>query len=134
MIVPAAPARAHGLSYVTSFGSFGSGSGQFSEPAGVAASGGLVYVADQLNNRIDRFDPTNFAASFTAFGSPDSEQFTEPTAVAVSGGLVDVADTFNNRIAQLAPVPEASPLALAAAGGLAMLIPWRIRRGAKRAA
>jgi hypothetical protein len=91
LTVPAAPARAQGLSYVTSFGSFGSGAGQFNGPSGVAVDG---------------------------------------------SGNVFVADRGNNRIVQLATVtvPEASPLALVAAGGLAMLIPWRIRRGAKRAA
>ena len=77
-----APAHAGGLTYVTSFGSLGSGSGQFNVPVGVAVSGGLVYVADFNNDRIDRFDPTNFAASFTSFGSlgSGSGQFFGPEA------------------------------------------------------
>ena len=51
LTVPAAEARAE-FTYVTSFGSPGSGPGQFDGPTGVAVSGGLVYVADANNNRI----------------------------------------------------------------------------------
>jgi hypothetical protein len=67
-VVAAAPVRAQGLTSVRSFGTGGSGPGQFAAPEGVAVSGGLVYVADFLNNRIDRFDPNHFAATFTSFG------------------------------------------------------------------
>src|SRR5262249_14870653 len=89
LTIAAAPARAAGLTWVTSFGSSGSGSGQFNGPFGVAVSGGLVYVGDSSNNRVDQFDPANFAASFTSFGSlgSGSGQFNNPTGVAVSGGL-----------------------------------------------
>ena len=52
LTVPSAPARAQGLTYVTSFGSPGSSSGQFGHPGGVAVSGGLVYVAaSDVSNR-----------------------------------------------------------------------------------
>ena len=121
----------------TSFGSSGSGSGQFNFPRGLAVSGGLVYVADAGNNRIDWFDPTDFAASFASFGSQGSGpgQFNDPLGVAVDGsGDVFVADSLNDRIVQLAIlVPEPSSLALAAAGGLALLIAWEMRRRLGRA-
>jgi hypothetical protein len=41
----------------TTFGSEGSGAGSFVAPLGLATSadGGVLYVADQLNNRIERF-------------------------------------------------------------------------------
>jgi DNA-binding beta-propeller fold protein YncE len=136
LTVPIAPACAGGLTYVTSFGSLGSGPGQFKDPFGVAVTGGLVYVADEANNRIDVFDPAHFAASFTSFGSFGSGpgQFNAPEGVAVDGsGNVFVADSGNNRIVELATVPEPSSLALVAAGGLVMLIAWRIRRQAGRA-
>ena len=118
-----APARAGVLTYVTSFGSLGSGSGQFNGPDGVAVSGGLVYVADSGIARIDRFDPTNFAGTFTSFGGfgHGVGQFEEPTGVAVSGGLVYVADSGISRIVQFADtdflsVPEPSSLALMVLG------------------
>jgi hypothetical protein len=41
------------------FGTAGSGSGQFKQPQGIALdSSGNVLVADGLDNRIDRFSPT----------------------------------------------------------------------------
>ena len=42
--------------FVTMWGTYGSGNGQFNTPCGVAAGpGGLVYVADEFNNRIQAF-------------------------------------------------------------------------------
>ena len=95
------------LSYVQSFGSLGSGSGQFDAPDGVAVdSAGNVYVADASNNRIDSFNPANFAGTFTSFGSPGSGsgQFNGPYGVAVnSAGNVYVADFNNIRIDRFNP-------------------------------
>jgi hypothetical protein len=69
LTVADAPARAEGLKYVTSFGSSGSGSGQFKGPLGVVVSEGMAYDTDEINQRIDVFEPANFATSFTSFGS-----------------------------------------------------------------
>ena len=45
------------VTFIDSFGSPGSGNGQFAIPAGVAVSPtGQVYVADLNNNRLQRFD------------------------------------------------------------------------------
>jgi hypothetical protein len=99
LTIAAAPARAGGPTYVTSFGTAGSGSGQFNYPNDLAVSGGLVYVADFYNSRIDRFDPTNFAASFTSFDSPG--QLNGPFGVAVNGGLVYV--TSDNQVDRFDP-------------------------------
>ncbi len=53
-------AAAHAqLTYITSFGSVGSGNGQFSDPAGVALGpDGTVYVTDTNNDRMEYFTPT----------------------------------------------------------------------------
>jgi hypothetical protein len=57
----AAPALATGYGFTSSFGSEGSGEGQFKEPTGVAisevgATKGDVYVADHGNNRVEVFE------------------------------------------------------------------------------
>ena len=42
--------------FLTAWGSYGSGNGQFSNPIGVATDGsGNLYVADTNNNRIQKF-------------------------------------------------------------------------------
>ena len=50
------PAQSACGTFVTKWGSFGSGNGQFNDPNGVAVDGsGNVYVADSNNNRIQKF-------------------------------------------------------------------------------
>jgi tripartite motif-containing protein 71 len=45
-------------SFITKWGSLGSGDGQLNQPAGVAVDRlGNVYVADAGNNRIQKFTP-----------------------------------------------------------------------------
>ena len=115
----------------TSFGTSGSGSGQFRGPLGVAASVGEVFVTDNGNYRIVQFDPNDFAGSFTSFGSLGTGrgQFGYPEGVAVDGlGNVFVADADNNRIVQLSTVPEPSGLALAATSILTVLAAGACRR------
>ena len=91
-------------------------------------SNGLVYVADRGNNRVDRFDPTNFAGSFTSFGTAGTGpgQFEQPVGVAADGlGNIYVADEFNNRIVELrdlSVVPEPMSLTLLAVGGALILV------------
>ena len=106
--------------FVTKWGSFGSGDGQFNQPRGVAVDGsGNVFVDDTGNNRIQKFTNTGtFLLSFGwgvadgmaafetcttgcqagIFGSGDG-QFNFPNGLAVDGsGNVFVADTNNDRI------------------------------------
>jgi hypothetical protein len=59
----AAPALATGYGFTSSFGSEGSGEGQFKEPTGitvseVGATKGDVYVVDKGNNRVEYFSAT----------------------------------------------------------------------------
>jgi RHS repeat-associated protein len=90
--------------YSTSFGSEGSGEGQFSQPAGTAIDGsGNLWVSDYNNGRIEKFSPAGkFVASYGTKGSGNG-QFVHPTGIAVnqSTGNVYVGDCGNSRIEEL---------------------------------
>src|SRR5436189_27555 len=77
-------------------------SGKFQYPGGVVVDlAGNVFVGDTFNSRIDRFDPANFAGTFTSFGSSGttSGKFRSPIGVAMDlAGNVFVADVENSRI------------------------------------
>ena len=69
-------------------------------PAGIDVDKyGKVYVADQGNNRVQKFDSNgNFITKWGSEGSGDG-QFNLPEGIAVdSSGNVYIADTGNNRI------------------------------------
>ncbi|TMA57524.1 MAG: hypothetical protein E6J75_07440, partial [Deltaproteobacteria bacterium] len=86
--------------FLTNWGSLGSGDGEFSQPSGVAVDGsGNVFVADTGNNRIQEFTNTGtFLAKWGTTGSGDGEFFA-PYGVGVdTSGNIFVADTNNNRI------------------------------------
>src|SRR3990170_2911727 len=86
--------------FLFKFGTDGSGDGEFADPQGVAVdSTGNIYVADTINNRIQKFDSnSNFLLNFGTPGSGDGK-FNHPFGVAVdSSGKIYVADTINNRI------------------------------------
>src|SRR5262249_16810811 len=112
------------LRFLDSFGSPGSGAGQFQTPVGMAIQvpNGAVYVADSGNARVQKFNSNNkFVAAWgwgVADGAAKSEvctskcqagipgsgagQFSNPTSIAVgnapgsSKGNVFVGDSGNN--------------------------------------
>ncbi|HEY4811466.1 MAG TPA: SMP-30/gluconolactonase/LRE family protein [Solirubrobacteraceae bacterium] len=90
--------------YQTAFGSSGSGSGQFNHPEGVATdASGNVWVADQSNNRIEKFSATGtYLAAYGTKGT-GADQFSTPWGVAVnqSTGNVYVTDAGNSRVEEL---------------------------------
>jgi DNA-binding beta-propeller fold protein YncE len=86
--------------YVTKWGSYGAGDGQFSSPENVAVDSSGVYVADTLNDRIEKFssDGKTLLANWGSQGT-GVKQFELPWAIAVdSSGNVYVADSENHRI------------------------------------
>ncbi len=86
--------------FVLTWGSQGTGDGQFASPDYIAVDGsGSVYVADRLNERIQKFDGTGtFLTQWGSMGTGDS-QFSNPRGIAVDGsGNVYVAEEFNHRI------------------------------------
>lgn len=92
-----------GGTLLTSWGTAGSGNGQFASPVGIAVdSSGYLYVADYSNNRIQKFDSSgNYILSFTS-GSAGS--ISQPAGVAIdSSGNVYVGDQGNHRVQKFGP-------------------------------
>ena len=84
-----------------SFGTRGSGHGQFNEPRGVAIDGeGSILVADTANGRLQKFTTTG--KFLTAVGTEGSGplQFNVPLDVTFNptNNKVYVVDQFNNRV------------------------------------
>ncbi len=86
--------------YLTQWGSSGSGNGQLENPQGIAVDkSNNVYVADSGNKRIEKFDSGgNYLTQWGSSGSGNG-QFAGPNGVAVDGGNnVYVTDNYNHRI------------------------------------
>jgi len=98
--VPSAQGQNDPLSFILEWGSEGSGPGEFQEPAAIAITPqGDLYIADQKNNRIQKF--TNEGGFLGTFGQAgaDTAEFNHAVGVALdSQGNVYVADWGNHRI------------------------------------
>src|SRR5688572_2018829 len=100
LALPASATANH--SYVTQWGSFGTGTGEFDTPGGIDTdSHDNVYVADFGNDRIQKFgsdgEPFNGWGNFTGNATLDF-----PTDVAVDSlGNVYVADVGHDRVVKL---------------------------------
>jgi sugar lactone lactonase YvrE len=87
-------------SYITQWGTKGTGNGQFEGPDGIAVdSSGNVYVTDYGINRVQKFDSTGvYITKWGNYGSGNG-QFYLPIGIAVdSSGNVYVADRGNHRV------------------------------------
>ncbi|MCH7606407.1 MAG: trypsin-like peptidase domain-containing protein [Chloroflexi bacterium] len=88
-----------GGAFVVTWGTPGSGSGQFNSPAGVAVNGNQVYIVDAGNHRVQSFlGYGQFGLKWGALGNQEA-QFKSPEGIAVGkNGIVYVADTGNHRV------------------------------------
>ncbi|KJU81573.1 cell surface protein [Candidatus Magnetobacterium bavaricum] len=89
-----------GYTFVTKWGSQGTGNGQFASVYEVVVdSSGNVYVADSHNHRIQKFDSNgNFITKWGSDGGGDG-QFHFPYGLAIdSSNNIYVGDTYNYRI------------------------------------
>lgn len=94
------PFRTDDYIFVRSWGSYGTGDGQFSLPGGITSSpDGSILVCDNDNNRIQEFQPdSTFVASWGTRGDGQG-QFSFPTGIATdSDGNIYVVDKGNYRI------------------------------------
>ena len=88
------------LTFSNSFGSYGSGDGEFKVPYDVAFdSTGKVYVADCRNNRIQVFTAEGkYLRQFGRWGSEKGE-LSQPTSISIDrDDVLYVAEAGNNRI------------------------------------
>jgi len=86
--------------YVSQFGSLGSGNGQLDLPIGTAIdSSGNVWVVDSYNKRLQQFTANGtYSSLFGAYGAGNG-QFYAPTYLAIDGsGNIWVTDGYNNRV------------------------------------
>ena len=100
MPLPSARAAEAPPAFSLTWGTSGSGDGQFKFPDAVAVDGsGNVYVADTVNHRIQKFTSGGtYLTQWGTYGSGNG-QFLNPQGIAVDGsGNVYVADTMNRRI------------------------------------
>ncbi len=76
------------------FGSEGSGGGQFKNPVNITFSGGNVYVADQTNNRIQEFTTAGVFVKAIGWGVSDGKSEAE---VCTSGCKAGIAGSGNGQ-------------------------------------
>jgi NHL repeat len=80
-----------------SFGSYGSGNGQFNAPYDVTTDSTNVFVTDTGNNRVQIFDMFgNYVGQFGSAGSANG-QFNKPLGIAVDINFLYVVDSNNSR-------------------------------------
>ena len=85
--------------YISSWGSYGDGPGEFSQPSGIAVGHDHVFVVDNKLNTVQKFDEQgNFITQWGNFGNGNGE-FRSPSGITVSENkFIYVVDTGNNRI------------------------------------
>jgi sugar lactone lactonase YvrE len=84
--------------FIHEFGELGDLLGEFQGPRGIAIDNNYIYVADNYNARIQKFDKNgNFIMSFGAFGSGNNA-FKQPRGIVLYDNKLYIADTDNNRI------------------------------------
>ncbi len=92
-----------GTTFSSSFGSAGSGVGQFSLPLDLEIFGGKIYILDSANHRLVRMDNMS-GDGWTTLGTFGSGvgQFNSPTGLHIDSlGLIYIADRLNHRIVRM---------------------------------
>lgn len=86
------------LGLISSFGSYGTGVGEFNGPRSIATDGAFLYICDYWNSRITKHllsgTPVGAVGSF----GTGNGQFNGPTGIATDGTYFFVCDFGNQRI------------------------------------
>lgn len=82
----------------SSFGEFGSRSGEFENPFGIAGDGTYLYVTDRGNLRVEQFTYTGGFIAVIGSRWPEGGSLRDPTYLAVGGGVLAVADALQRSI------------------------------------
>jgi len=87
------------LSFVASFGSFGSGNSNFSYPKGICCDDTYLYICDSGNNRLKMHlkSDLSFYGSFGSYGS-GSRNLDNPSGCDYFNYFVYISDSGNNRV------------------------------------
>jgi sugar lactone lactonase YvrE len=98
-------------------GGYANGSGgeaRFNRPRGLAYAGGVLFVADSLNNRIRAVQADRKVISIAGVSKPgnkvgaaDTSQFNQPSSLLYAAGKLYIADTLNNSVKVLVVDPKA---------------------------
>lgn len=85
--------------FVSKFGEYGTGNGQFVEPADLAFdSSNNIYVVERGNHRVQKFNSSGvYISQWGSMGAGNTE-LQYPTGISVQGSYVYVADFDNHRI------------------------------------
>lgn len=91
------------IEFVSKFGTTGSGDGQFNGPVGIAIGGKYLYVADNTNNNIQKFQLDGTFVSKFGSGGSGGGQFSgiESLTITPDGQYLLIADAGNTRIQKL---------------------------------
>ena len=115
--------------YITEFGAYGEGDGEFIWPAAVVLdSKGDVYVADEWLNRITKFTKDGeYISKWGTAGDGDGE-LNGPSGLAIdSSGNIVLVDSKNNRIQKFTPDGKfISKFGSAGSGDGEFNLPWGI--------
>jgi len=92
------------FSFVSSYGSQGSGNDCFNYPSGICTDGQFLYVTDTGNHRVVKLRDDGSSFSFvSSYGSQDSGNysFNYPSGICTDGQFLYVTDTGNHRVVKL---------------------------------
>lgn len=93
--------------FLKTWGSSGTDSGQFHSPAGIAVFNGTVFVVDNQLQNVQKFDLNGKFLSKWGKEGKEQGQFLLPNGIAVgSNGTIYVVDTGNQRIQKFTPNGE----------------------------
>lgn len=80
-----------------SFGSYGTGNGQFDNPYGITSDNNYLWVTDSGNHRVQKFTLQGvYVEQFGTYGS-NIDNFNFPKGIATDGLFLYVVDQNNNR-------------------------------------